>query len=270
MRREPGRPSAGRLSAVLLAVVGAMIIWGCASKPALVPGGAPPRVAELIHRLQEEDTRLYSLQAVGSLRWIREGEKFSMDHVMVLRRPGTLRLEGLSPLGSGILSLAIRKGEAELYVPGESRAIRGPATERIMERLFALPMGVEEVIGVLCGRPPLCSHESAKVRSEGGVWVLEMDCPDSGRHEQIKVDPALGDPVSMVLLSPSGQVMATVSWSGYQKVDGLRLPTEIRADLPSKASRLELRLKDLEPNLQIPDERFKLNIPVDIKVEPLS
>lgn len=268
MRGPQGCASRIRLRVVLLAT-GILVAWGCASRANFTPARIP-QVQELLQRLQTEDARLQTLQALGNLKWSRDGEKFSMDHALLLRRPGTLRLEGLSPLGSAILSFSIQKGEAELFVPGESRALRGPASDQVMERLFSLPMRVEEVIGILCGRPPLCSPGSAQVRAEGGFWILELDCQDSGRHEQIRLDPAQGDPVSMVILSASGEVMATVSWSGFRKVGDVRIPMEIRAELPTKGSRLVLRLKEVDPNLPIPDERFRLNIPSHIRVEPLS
>jgi len=246
-----------------------LALLGCAPK-ALVRPSVTPSAQELLQRLQAEDSRISTLQAVGSLKWTRQGEKQSVDQALVLSRPGSLRLEALSPMGPSLLSLSINRGVAEVFVPGEGRALRGAASEKIMERLFALPMKVDQVLGVLCGRPPLCSPASAQAKSEEGVWVLEIECQDSGIHEQLRVDPTHADPLGMVILSSSGQVLANISWSGFRKVKDVRLPTEIRAELPAKASRLELRLKELDPNLVIPEERFKLEIPKEIKVEPLS
>lgn len=255
----------------LRCVLGAVLILaaaGCAPK-ALVPTPATPSAEELLQRLQTEDSKLSTLQAVGSLRWTRQGEKQSVDHALILSRPGKLRLDALSPMGPSLLSLSINKGVAEVFVPGEARALRGAASEKIMERLFALPMKVEEVLSVLCGRPPLCSPASARTKAEAGVWILELDC-HSGIHEQLRVDPMHADPLGMVVLSSSGQVLLNISWSDYQKVENLRLPAQIRADLPSKETRLELRLRELNPNLAIPEERFHLEIPKEIQVEPLS
>lgn len=261
-----------RLKARLQQLLGvALILAGLGCTPKAVVSPTPvPSAQELLQRLQAEDSRINTLQAVGSLKWARHGERQSVDQAMVLSRPGNLRLEALSPMGPSLLSLSITKGVAEVYVPGEGRALRGAASEKIMERLFSLPMKVEEVLGVLCGRPPLCSPASVQAKVEGGVWILELDCQDSGLHEQLRLDPVHGDPLGMVLLSASGQVLANISWSGFQKVKDIRLPTEIRAELPAKASRLELRLKELDPNLFIPEERFRLEIPKEIQVEPLS
>lgn len=261
-----------RLKVSLRSFLGTALILaalGCAPK-ALVPTSAPPPAQELLERLQAEDSRISTLQAVGSLKWTRQGERQSVDQALVLSRPGNLRLEALSPMGPSLLSLSINKGVAEVFVPGEGRALRGPASNKIMERLFALPMKVEEVLGVLCGRPLLCPSASAQTKAESGLWILELDCRDSGLHVQLRLDPMHTDPVGMVILSSSGQVLVNVSWSGFREVKGIRLPTEIRAELPAKSSRLELRLKELDPNLFVPEERFRIEIPKGIQVEPLS
>lgn len=268
MRPGPGPARVKRGWCIVLAILTLSSV-GCSPRVALRPAEMPS-AQELLKNLQAEDAKVQTLQAVGSLKWSRQGERQSVEHALLLSRPGSLRLEALSPMGSSVLSLSIQRGVAEVYVRGENRALRGPASDRMMERLFALPMRVDEVLGVLCGRPPLCPAAAVEARVEAGSWILELDCQDSGLHEQIRVDPAKGDPLSMVILSSSGQVMATVSWSGFRKVGDVRVPTEIRAELPAKASRLELRLRELDPNLAIPDERFKLNIPKETQVEPLS
>lgn len=262
----------GRLKAAARWVLGASLLLaalGCAPK-ALVRTSTVPSAQELIQRLQADDSKINTLQALGSLKWTRQGEKQSVEQALILSRPGNLRLDALSPMGPSLLSLSINKGVAQVLVPGEGRALRGPASDRIMERLFALPMKVEEVLGVLCGRPPLCSAASAKSKAEAGLWILDLDCQDSGLHTQLRLDPVDADPLGMVILSSSGQVLVNISWSGHQKVKDVRLPTEIRAELPAKQSRLELRLKELDPNLFIPEERFRLEIPKEIQVEPLS
>ncbi|MEJ5374970.1 MAG: DUF4292 domain-containing protein [bacterium] len=242
----------------------------CAPK-ALVRPGSVPSAQELLERLQAQDSGIRTLQATGSLKWTREGERQSVDQALILSRPGSLRLEALSPMGPSVLSMSISRGVAQVYVPGEKRALSGAASDKIMERLFALPMKVDEVLAVLCGRPPLCARvSSVEARAEAGVWILELDCQDSGLHQQLRLDPAHGDPMGMVVLSPSGQLLVSISWSGFRKVDDLRLPTEIRVELPAKASRVELRLRELDPNLPIPEERFRLEIPKEIQVEPLS
>ncbi len=253
---------------ILMAALG-LAALGCTPKALVVKTGVPS-AQELLQRLQEQDAKVSSLQAVGSLKWARQGERQSVEQALILSRPGNLRLEALSPMGPSLLSLSINKGIAEVYVPGEGRALRGAASDRIMERLFSLPMKVEEALGVLCGRPPLCSPASAQAKAEAGLWVLDLDCRDSGLHQQLRMEPVHSDPLSMVILSPAGQVLANISWSGFQQLNDLRLPTEIRAEVPGKESRLELRLKELEPNLPIPEERFRLQIPKDVQVEPLS
>lgn len=246
-----------------------MILSGCAAK---VPFSAKPlpEASDVLERLKERYSSILSIEASGTLRWIREGEKGSVDHVLLFKKPGSVRLDALSPLGSSMLSLAIMKGQAEIYVPGERRALRGEASEAVMERIFSLPLTVEEVVGVLCGGPILCEGATAKAKKDGKFWVLELECPASRRYQRLTIDPENEEPLSLVVLSATGDVVASVSWGGYRKAGAIRFPTEIRAEVPSKGNRMELKFKDVELNVPAPEEKFRLNIPQGVTVEPLS
>jgi|GEM_PF-1108503 len=243
--------------------------WGCA--PALLPQAKPvPDPNELLQRLRERDSLITTLEATGSLKWQREGEKGSVEHVLLLRRPSAMRLDALSPMGPSAVSVSIKGGKAEIYVPSEGKVLRGQVSTSLMERMFSLPLEVEETLGVLCGIPPLCVPSSAQSRTEGRAWVLDLECDDSRTHKQISLDPEKGDPLSMVILSRKGQVLLTVSWDGYRNVGEMRIPTQIRAEIPSRSSRLELRIKEVDINIPMPEEKFHIIVPQGTSVEPLS
>jgi hypothetical protein len=247
-----------------------LLLWGCgaggplSTRPAL-------DAQELIRILQTDDPRVQTLQAFGSLKWDRAGDKGSVDHALMIARPGSMRIEALAPLGgTSMFSMVIRRGEVEMYAPSESRAYRGPASVSILERLFALPLKVNEALGVLCGRVPLCPVERASVSEEAGLVLLDVACQAEGWQERIRLDPARLDPVGLNLLDPSGQVVLSVSWSGYRQFGDTRVPMEIQAEMPMKGSRLNVRLKDVEINAPIPGDKFQIVIPPDIEIKPLT
>ncbi len=244
------------------------VAWGCA--PAILPQARPaPDPSEILQKLRERDSLISTLEATGSLKWQREGEKGSVEHVLLLRRPSAIRLDALSPMGPSAVSVSIKGGRAEIYVPSEGKVLRGQVSTSLMERMFSLPLELEETVGVLCGIPPLCVPSSAQSRREGRIWVLDLECDDSRTHKQISLDPEKGDPLSMVILSRKGQLLATVSWDGYTKVGEVRIPTQIRAEIPSRSSRLELRMKEVDINIPMPEEKFDIILPQGTSVEPL-
>jgi hypothetical protein len=65
-------------------------------------------------------------------------------------------------------------------------------------------------------------------------------------------------------------VLLTVSWDGYRNVGEMRIPTQIRAEIPSRSSRLELRIKEVDINIPMPEEKFHIIVPQGTSVEPLS
>jgi outer membrane lipoprotein-sorting protein len=258
-----------RFLAILAAV--ALLVPGCASKSLLpVFRSAAPDSDELIRRLQSQDGLIQTMQTVGTLKWNREGDKGSVDHALLIHRPGSLRLEALSPLGPAVFSLVIRRGEVELFAPSDGRTYRGAATVKLLERLFALPMAPADALSVICGQVPLCPAERTTVKRDGGLWILDVDCRGGGLQQRIRVDPAHGDPVGLNLFDPSGQVILSIVWAGHKKVGAARLPMEIQVEMPQKGNRLDLRFKDPEVNVPIPEDRFRITIPQGISVEPLS
>lgn len=251
----------------MVLLVAFSVLGGCAP-PALMKSGPVPDPSELIQRIREKDSSVRTLEATGSLRWTREGERGSADHLLLLRKPSALRLDALSPMGPSMVTVSIKGTKALVYVPGEARALKGEVSSSVMERIFSIPLGVEETVGVLCGIPPLCEPSKAQSRAEGKVWVLDLEC--QGSHEQISLDPEKGDPLSMVILSDKGKVIATVSWDGYKRVGDTRIPTQIRAEVPSRSSRLEMKIKEVEINIPMPEEKFEIILPQGTSVEPLS
>jgi outer membrane lipoprotein-sorting protein len=256
-----------RILAVLAAA--ALLASGCAPKD-LLPIRTTPEPEELIRRLKGEDAKVQTVQTVGSLKWSREGDKGSVDHALLIHRPGSLRLEALSPLGPAVFSLVIRRGEVEIFAPSESRAYRGPATVQLLERLFALPLAPADALGVICGRVPLCPAERATVQKEGGLWILDLHCRTDGWQQRVRIDSSQGDPVGWNLFDRSGQVILSVVWAGHRKIGDARLPMEIHVEMPQKGNRLDLRLKDPEVNVPVPEDRFRLTIPPGTEIEPLS
>jgi hypothetical protein len=247
-----------------------LALWGCAVPTTLPRTPLSATTDGILKRLQEDDEGVRTMQAFGSLRWSRGGEKGSVDHAIIIRRPDALRLEALTPMGPALFSLVLRMGKVELFAPSESKVYQGDASVELMERFFALPLKPQEAMAVLCGRVPICAVQRATSRAEGDLLLLDITCQSEGWTQRIRVEPTTQDVVGFNILDPSGDVVFSVNWGDFLEVDGVRLPGEVRAEMPSKGNSLIVRYKDVEVNAPISEERFQLRIPPGTDIRPLS
>ncbi len=253
--------------AVPAAVILALLPLSCAPKVVSLPTVIPPS-REIAERLKQEDAKISTLRAEGVLRWKRGGQKGRAEHAMVLKRPAMLRLEGFTPLGTSAYSLTIHDGELQLFVPSEARVYRGLANPQSLARFLSLPLEPEQAVSVLCGRVPLCAYPDAAVLGEEGWVVLEMVCP-SGWSQRVRLHPEGLSPAAISFLDASGQRVLEVVWSEFREVGELRMPTQIRVDMPPTGDALSVELQELEVNIPVSESAFRLLLPPGTETSPL-
>jgi len=253
--------------AVPVATAFAALPLGCAPRILPTPE-AIPSLGEIAGRLQQEDGKLATLRATGVLRWKRQGKTGRADHAMVLKRPGMLRLEGFTPLGTSAYSLIIHDGEMEVFIPSEARVYRGPATPQTLTRYLSIPLGPAEAISVLCGRVPLCPHEDASVGIEDDSILLEVNCP-SGWAQRVRLDHRMSLPTALSFSDPSGQRVLEVAWGEFQLVGDTHVPTRIRVEMLATGDTLSVALEEVEVNVSLQEGAFRPPLPPGTEVSPL-
>lgn len=249
------------------AVAVALFPLSCTPKVVSVPT-VVPSLREIAERLKQEDARIDTLRASGVLRWKRGGQRGRAEHAMVLKRPEMLRLEGFTPLGTSAYSLTIHDGELQLFIPSEARVYQGLASSQSLARFLSLPLEPQQAVSVLCGRVPLCTHDDASVLVEEGWVVLEMVC-HSGWSQRVRLHPAGLDPAAISLLDASGQRVLEVAWDEFRKVGEVRMPTQIRVEMPATGDALSMELEELEVNVPVSESAFRLLVPPGTETSPL-
>ncbi len=245
----------------------AILPLSCTPKVVSVPT-VVPSFKEIAERLDREDAKLGTLRASGVLRWKRGGQKGRAEYAMVLKRPEMLRLDGFTPLGTSAYSLTMHDGELELFIPSEAKVYQGLASPRSLERFLSLPLEPQQAVGVLCGRVPLCTRDDASVFGEEGWLVLEIVCP-SGWWQRVRLHPAGLDPAAISFLDASGQRVLEIAWSEFRQVGEVRMPTQIRVEMPATGDALSVELEELEVNAAVSENAFRLLLPPGTEISPL-
>ena len=131
-------------------------------------------------------------------------------------------------------------------------------------------MDVEEIIGIMTGRVPLCGDEKAVVYREAGYIVLNEVCGEPGLRQKIRFDPDRLDPADMRIRSSTGEIQTLVTWDAYGEYDGIRMPTKIHVEIPNQKTELTIRFDNLEINKPLDPDQFQLVLPPGSEIRPLS
>jgi hypothetical protein len=83
------------------------------------------------------------------------------DHVkareeLIVRRPGSLRIEAMSPFGV-VLIVAAQDSRLQIFEPSKNTLMRGTADAATLARFARIPMAPRDAVGLLMGIVPFAS-----------------------------------------------------------------------------------------------------------------
>jgi hypothetical protein len=144
-----------------------------------------------------------------------------------------------------------------VHAVSEGRFYRWDQTGDALERFIHVPMGIDDLLAILSGRPPLPTH--AAVQTATGVvdpcdlllkdrWknvVAKMNCDNNG---QIRIFQAF---------DMEGVLQYEAHWETWQEVAGYRLPRTVRLR-SSRGDEVTWTLERFWPDVEVPPSTFVL------------
>jgi outer membrane lipoprotein-sorting protein len=255
-----------------LAVVVALLplVAGC-PKPAVRPY-PPPSADELMTALRTRAEHLKTLRMTAKVDHMANGgERVRIKVNMLLARGGKLRFEADSPLGGALATLTSDGTQFSLLDMRSNRFLTGPAKACNVARLIRLSIAPDDVVAVLMGGAPL----DGTVKSvgwdpnHGGREVLTLSLPDGG-EETIQLDARdkRWDVMRAERRDAAGKVQWRVTNDNFKDYGDVRLPEVEDVEEPPHGADAEIKLRSVEPNLDIKDELFRLPPPQGVTPEP--
>jgi len=252
-----------RLAGLLFVI----LIAGCTARAGRAP--APPVPAateidkdELLRAIAIRRTQIHGLRALARADYSSPQESYRARQMILLaKRPDRLRWEILSPFGTAFV-LTAADGIITAYAPGEDTIYRGTASPENLARYAGVDLSVPLAVDLLLGTPPL---------QEGGLTVASRD------GENTKIWQSLNgivtacwfndslDPVRFELQDESGYVLVDATFGGYEEIGGIRMPARLTLEIPATSQRIDIELRDREPNPELADGLFELQPPPGVK-----
>ena len=166
-------------SSILLAF--AISVISCGHAP---PAAGPPiDAAALAEQLLKAHAEPQTLSASGkaAVDAPQNGGRYQIQ--IVVRRPASLRIAALDPLGNPAALLVADGGRFALLDLRANVFYRGPSTPENLSRLIPQPLRDEELVALILGAmPPLLAARPTEAHRAGDGSVLTLDA-DGVRQE---------------------------------------------------------------------------------------
>jgi len=241
-----------------------LLLAACARPPVQVWTELP--TAEiLLQRLAETTGRIDSLDAAAGVGLTVKGKYRSSQQFLLLEKPDRLRADVLTGFGQLVLQLASDGEELSVFlnttVPG--RFLRGPATDENLARFTRVPLSLTNMLRLLLYDPPLISYQQHTVSVVDGQLLLRLTADT--QEQELLFDQQLRL-VGCRYFSQAERFLEV----RFEKIDSLeQFPSRIKIELPAEQTTLALDFSDLQLNVDIAAERFRLLQPANLPLEPL-
>jgi hypothetical protein len=241
---------------VLAAIIATGGLSACAVQPVVnVPEA---QANSLAFALADRDQRLDSLQTPAVMEYSGANGHFKAREQVIVRRPASLRVEAMSPLGVALV-VAADGGQVAVFDPSKNTLARGAATAATLDRFARIPMAPQQAVRLLLGLAPdsaMLAFPPSGWNDQGDMKVLRYARPDgttdelgfSGRH-LVMVRSKL----------PGGEAGYEVRYSDYRDIGGIEFPYQVEASFPATGTTVKLRYERPIIDGHIDDSLFVLS-----------
>jgi outer membrane biogenesis lipoprotein LolB len=244
-----------------LAVTAAAAAVACSHAPA--PAGPPVDAVALLQQIEKAHAEPQTLSASGKVAVDapQNGGRYQIQ--IVVRRPASLRIAALDPLGNPAALLVADGGRFALLDLRNNVFYRGPSTPENLSRLIPQPLRDEELVALVLGAvPPLPGARPVEAHraGEGSVLMLE-----SGEvRQEVSVGPDLR--IEHVRRFRRDAPWWEVSLDDFDDASGQQMPRRLRLSAPAEKIQVDLQLKERVWGKPTSPAAFHLTPPQGVKV----
>ncbi len=242
------------------AMAAAMLVTGlagCAAQqvskpsPALLPDAAASY-------LGERERLLTSLQTPAIMDYAGPSGHLKAREQLTARRPASLRVDAMSPLGVA-LTVAADDAQIAVFNPGDNTLMRGAASATMLARFTQIPMAPAQAVQLLLGLAPdnsILATKPSSSRTEGEMRVLSYGGTGAADYE---LGFSEGQLALVRARDAAGQVTYEVHYSDYRDIGAIKFPFEVEARFFASATTIKFHYLNPLIDRQITDSTFVLS-----------
>jgi len=187
---------------------------------------------------------------------------------LFVKRPASLRMEALSPMGDPAAVLVADQGKFALLDLRSNVFYRGPATPANLSRLIPAPLRDEEIVALVTGDiPELPGGRPETATREGDGYRLVIASP------RMRQEVVLGGDLRVVQvrrLDAANNLLWSVGLDEHDDSSGAQVPRLLHLEAPPDRIKVDLRLRSLLAGKPPPAGAFLLGVPPGVRVEEVQ
>jgi outer membrane lipoprotein-sorting protein len=241
----------------------AIVLAACATVAPPEPARIPDETRRLVALLTLRHHHIADVKSLVEVT-LRQGaaaQRFS--GVLLARAPDRLRFEALSPFGQPFLLVTVADGTLTRYHVGDNRTLIAPADARTTGRWLGVPLGPDDLLGLLIGRPlpPRDLREAELLPADARGRSLRLAGHDQTQRVWLDVETGV---VSRIEIQGGRRMLAVT----YEQRGGAGIPTAIRATAETDLEAL-IRYRDPVLSAGVDPALFQLTVPASANTERL-
>jgi len=193
-----------------------------------------------------------------------DGEvRIRADQIVVLERPARLRVEVLGLLNQTAAVITTDGDRFEVFRSRDRSYDTGPVHPRLLWQEAHLALTPEEAVSVLLGAVVFGPGQAPVRAASIGDRRVRVDLVDTEqRLRRRAVFDAAARLRELVVYDGAGAARWTARFDDYAEVSGVPFAHHIVLDVSMGSSRVEISLRDVELNPELPPGIFHLRAPV--------
>jgi outer membrane biogenesis lipoprotein LolB len=244
-----------------LAVTAAAAAFACSHAP--VPVGPPLDPDALLQLIEKAHAEPQTLSASGKAAVDApvNGGRYQIQ--IVVRRPASLRIAALDPLGNPAALLVAAGGRFALLDLRSNVFYRGPSTPENLSRLLPEPLRDEELVALVLGAmPPLPGARPVEAHRAGDGSVLTLE--SGGVRQEVSVGSDLR--IEHVRRFRGDALSWAVTLDDFDDASGQQMPRRLRLSAPADRIQVDLQLKERVWGKPTSPAAFQLTPPQGVKI----
>jgi hypothetical protein len=244
----------------------AMLAAGCPKAPEIA--GPPPDPGALYIQAKKAHAvpATLSCDAKAFVDAPENGGRYTL-HVSV-KRPASIRLEAITPMGDPAAVLVADKGQFALLDLRHNVFYRGPSTPENLSRLIPAPLRDDELVSLITGDiPELPDSRPDAAAREGDGYRLLMTSP------KLRQEVTLGGDLRLVAVrrtDAQNTLLWEVTLDEHDDASGAEVARLLHLEAPQDKVKVDLRLRNVLAGKPPPSGAFLLGVPPGMRVEEVQ
>jgi hypothetical protein len=269
VHRSSCLPIAPNLRNFTIATIAIAAIVGCASvtppsRPAVpatsvgAPSGSLAQAQQLTDALAQRGRWMNSLQTPAIMEYTGgDGQHLKTRETILVRRPASLRVEALSPMGVAAVVTA-NDSQIAVFEASNNTLKTGSATAQTLNRFVQIPAAPRDAVNLLMGLAPEEQALTGKIDSvwiEGDLTIVSYAKDDGSRTEL----GFAGNDLALARQKMANRALAyEVHYRDYREIGGTNFPYELDARFPIAGTRVKFNYQRPIVNAAVEDTAFVL------------